>query len=961
MTNYANWYAYYRTRITAVKTVTSLAFKEIDKKYRVGFHTLVDGLSNVPPHDIPPVFLNVAQFDDASAAHQKPTWYSKLFGVTIPLGNETPSLQAVARIGEYYKTGSHPRLTGSVDPIILSCSKNFHLFFTDGYTNEAAVPTDVVPHDQDNTVPTYPYFATAPISGLVPGAAWPHPFQEDAASELTQNALSDYAMYYWVTDLQHSGPAAHNVLATATDPATWQHQNFAAISLGTTGKLPTAQQSVTEAALAAGSLKWPVPSPNVFHPDNSGVDDLWHAAINGRSQFVNAQSVDEVKLGIGQVLADVASQAGARAGAGLQSTSVGASSNFIHRARFEPGWAGSLTKEQIDPHTGLKVAEVWKAATQLAAQLAVGAPPNDKPWFTNRKIVTMNEAGTAVPFLWDNLGNEQRDSLFPPNTLSKVAREKAIVEFLRGNAANEGTKLGQFRKRNAFLGDIVNTSPVFVGVKPNAAYRDGDDPGYSTFKAATTRPAHVYVSANDGMLHAFNDANGNETWAYVPSPLYRGGLESFRILEDPLAGDAKAGLGALTYQTGALPPFKHHYMVDGPIKVADVVFGAANSGNWHTILVGGMGKGGNRYFALDVTNPAQIIDEATAASKVLWEFSDPNMGFTYGKPMIAKTKAFGGTWLVIVASGYNNPDGHGYLYFIRASDGALMKTMSTKTLDAGSAGTPSGLAHPAGYTQDFRNQLAEQIYAGDLLGDFWRFDISDADPNTWTFGKMARLVDPSDNPQPVTTPPQIEVDASNGVDRWVFVGTGKLYDDSDLADHQVQTMYALRDGTQTTPLAFPVPLSRGTPGMQLLPHTLSTQFGLTSKPDKGWYDDLPGGAAGQRIVVPPQAAISVVAYIGTSPQTDPCLTGQTANIYARNFATGASLLENGGGTPVESVASAEGAVGLEIVGFDTAPGASQPDIRLAITLGTTGEVTFVNVTLPPNLAGHRMSWRLLGQ
>ena len=115
--------------------------------------------------------------------------------------------------------------------------------------------------------------------------------------------------------------------------------------------------------------------------------------------------------------------------------------------------------------------------------------------------------------------------------------------------------------------------------------------------------------------------------------------------------------------------------------------------------------------------------------------------------------------------------------------------------------------------------------------------------------------------------------------------------------------------------------------------------------------------------MPPQAAISVVAYVGTSPQTDPCLTGQIANIYARNFATGASLLENSGGTPVpvESVASAEGAVGLEIVGFDTAPGASQPDIRLAITLGTTGEVRFINVTPPPNLAGHRMSWRLLGQ
>ncbi len=691
------------------------------------------------------------------------------------------------------------------------------------------------------------------------------------------------------------------------------------------------------------------------------MDDLRHAAMNGRGQFVNAQSVDEVKLGIGQVLADIAAQSGARAGAGLQSTNVGVSSNFIYRARFEPGWAGSLTKEQIDPHTGLKVAEVWKAATQLAAQLAVGAPPNDKPWFTNRKIVTMNEAGTAaVPFLYDSLGVEQRDSLFPPNTLSKVAREKAIIEFLRGNAANEGTKLGQFRKRKAFLGDIVNTSPVYVGVRPNAAYRDGDDPGYSTFKSTTPRPAQVYVSANDGMLHAFSDANGNETWAYVPSPLYRGGLESFRILEDPLAGDAKAGLGALSYQTGALPPFKHHYMVDGPLKIADVDFGGQH---WHTILVGGMGKGGNRYFALDVTNPADITNEATAASKVLWEFSDPdhNMGFTYGKPIIAKTNAFGGTWLVIVASGYNNSDGQGYLYFIRAKDGHLMKTMTT---GSGSSTTPSGLAHPAGYTQDFRNQLAEQIYAGDLLGDFWRFDVSDVDPNNWTVGKMARLVDPSGNPQPVTTPPQIEVDASNGVDRWVFVGTGKLYDDSDLADHQVQTMYAFRDGTQTAPVAFPgpFPLSRGTvPGMQLLPHTLGTKFGLASKPANGWYDDLPGGANGQRIVVPPQAALTVVAYVGISPQTDPCLTGQTANIYARDFATGASLLQSGGGTPLESVASTEGAVGLEIVGFDTAPGASQPDIRLAITLGTTGEVTFVNVTLPPTPAGHRMSWRLLGQ
>ncbi len=967
MTNYANWFAYYRTRLTAVKTVTSLAFKEIDSKYRVGFHTLVDtnlpasvGPPPVAARNIPPVFLNVDQFDDASLALQKTTWYSKLFGISIPLGQETPSLQALGRIGEYYRTGTHSRLTGAVDPIILSCSKNFHLFFTDGYTNEAGVPTDVpAPGDQDNNVPIYPYFGTSPIPGLVPGTPWPAPFREDTGSALTSNALSDYAMYYWVTDLQHSGPAGHNVLATDTDPATWQHQNFAAVSLGTTGILPAGQQSLTEQQLALGTLQWPVPSPSVFRPNRSGVDDLWHAAINGRGQFVNAQSVAEVKLGIGQVLADIAAQSGARAGAGLQSTSVGASSNFVYRARFEPGWAGSLTKVQINPSTGAPVAEVWKAATQLAAQLQV-VNPGDTPWFTNRKIVTLNQSGVAVPFLWANMGAEQRDSFFPPNTISKIAREKAVIEYLRGNAANEGNKLGQFRKRKAFLGDIADSSPVYVGVKPNQAYRDGDDPGYSTFRSSTIRPAAVYVGANDGMLHVFDDATGNERWAYVPSVLYRGGTESYRVVEDSLAPDQKAGIAALAYQQGALPPFKHHYLVDGPLKVTDVDFGGQN---WHTILVGGLGKGGNRYFALDVTNPSAVTNEATAASKVLWEFGAPQMGFTYGKPIITKTKAFGGTWLVILASGYNNPNGHGYLYFVRASDGVLLKTMTTAALDSGSAGTPSGLAHPAGYTEDFRNQLTEQIYAGDLLGDFWRFDINDANPLNWTVGKMARLLDPSDNPQPVTTPPQIEVDISNGVDRWVFVGTGKLYDDTDLTDRQVQTMYALRDGDQTAPLAFPgpFPLSWHSAGMDLIPNTVASNFGLTTKPAKGWYDNLPGGAAGQRIVVAPQAALGVVAYVGTSAQDDPCLTGQTANIYARQFDTGASVLQNSLGVTILSVASADGAVGLEIVGFDTAPGASQADIRLAITLGTSGEVQFITLHPPALTPGHRMSWRLLGQ
>src|SRR4029434_87163 len=138
---------------------------------------------------------------------------------------------------------------------------------------------------QDDKVPTLPQ----PVTALTAGQPWPHPFREDPTAGAS-NAASDYAMQYWVTDLRTSGGfATDNVPATTKDPATWQHLNFAAMSLGTQGKLPVANQSLTENLIASGALQWPQPYPTVNKPDNSGVDDLWDAATNARGRFVNAQ------------------------------------------------------------------------------------------------------------------------------------------------------------------------------------------------------------------------------------------------------------------------------------------------------------------------------------------------------------------------------------------------------------------------------------------------------------------------------------------------------------------------------------------------------------------------------------------------------------------------------------------------------------------------------------------------
>lgn len=1010
MTNYANWFAYYRTRVLTAKTTTAIAFNNVDKTYRAGFHTMNLRLPVGSPTTAD--WLDIADFTTAN----RPTWYNKLFATSIVSGMQTPTLDAMIRIGEVVKNGAgavtglpthaDPFPTNPATGNPVTCTNNYHVLFTDGETNQPTLPTVAGEVDGaamparvvNGTLPPDPNILVYPertLAGLTATANWPNPYKDVASP--TANTLADVSLYYWMQDLRptlennvpSSDGRAGRDLDWKRNPAWWQHVSFSALSYGSDGLLDSTDVTAKTDQIAAGTVPW-FTAPNYPRPPNrpnnpaqspatrpaSAIDDLWHATVNSRGTFAYAETPIEVAYGFGRIIAGIGNNPKARVGASFASqqlhvnTGAGdpiATNDFIYAATIETGWAGDLKKVTVDTVTGAQGAVRWSAATKLDTLLATPAPGSspvldaDNAWFASRRIVTKNvDSGAIEPFLYANVGATNLSRLG-----SNATQQQKTIAYLRGGSTFgagptpqiiEGIKIGQFRQRTSKLGNISDSKPVIVGPS-QADFSDLNDYGFEAFKAAkASRPLRVYVGANDGMFHVFDgtdDAStgGAETFAYIPSGVINNAVDE---------GGKFKGIRALTFQDGGSPIFKHHFYVNASPKTMDVDFAncganTACSPDWRTIVVGSLGKGGNTYFAIDATDP-NVVTEADAATRVLWEWSLPGSEFSFGKPIIAKTRADG--WVVVIASGYNNTDdGKGHLYFLKASDGTLIRKLNTTSADTGTVASPSGLAQISGFTKDSRNQIIEQIYGGDLNGRVWRWDVSDPDPTTWQAKTrlFATLTAPSaGGAQPVTTNPQIEIDLNNGVDRFVFIGTGRLLDPNDLVDpspEQIQTMYAIRDGTLESPTDSGLPIDPRA--------TLASASGVTgvgAVAPNGWYNDLP---LGQRIVNDPQADLNLVAYAAVSVQPDPCLTSLPAYIYARDFTTAESLIYTGG-VPQAYYYSDTGAVGLELVALDSST-SSFPKLAIVFTRETNATIQPVEVKPKAFGGGHRLSWRILGE
>ena len=934
MTNYANWYSYYRTRSQSLKTSMSLAFKPVDARYRIGITAQsYDGTTD----SVSGGFLKIGKYEGT----HKNTFLKTLFA--MPAGSYTPTRSALAKVGKIYagKKGA--------DPVQYSCQKNYAFVATDGYwnSNEDFGAPWGFGVDVGNVDGWYckDVLKTQCKSGSDSTYKYPLTNRPYLDTNNSSNSLADIARYYYVTDLRskalnncrggvlpdgasQSSPTDDDTKGVCPNDYGIQRMSVFSLGLGVDGSLQytTDYRSATTgdyADLVAGtnSVNWPLAAQD----SPTAIDDLWHAAVNTDGIYFSAKSPTDVVKSLQDALGQIDKVIGSGAAAASSSLQPTAGDNYSYVASYASvDWIGNLEKRFINLKTGAtSVSASWciesvkadsciapgvltsvteGSSTSWVCRTTVGPDVTDVPIAItctgtlgamvsangDSRTILMSSGSGLQDFTYSNVSARGLNAHFDNAWLKTKLSQNSVLSSEQLAAMN-GSKLvgylrGQYgydmRSSNAAVDRLFRTRAATFGdivssqpayvKKPTFSYTD---PGYSAFKAAkASRAATVYVGANDGMLHAFNAENGAERWAFIPTPVIP---ELWRLADS-------------MYSTN------HHYYADGAPYIADICTANCTDSAtavWKTILVAGLNGGGRGYYALDVTNPD--------SPSLLWEFlpsSEPDIGFSYGNPVVTKMKD--GTWVVLLTSGYNNGtgsgdydggtevpnspagSGKGILYVLKADAGTVLRKIATS---AGTPATPSGLSKIAAWADNAEKyNIATYVYGGDLLGNLWRFDINETD-SAKRLMQFATLKDALGKAQPITTKPELGLVNRK---RMVFVGTGKYLEASDTesASFSQQTLYGIMDADASATLTDP---------RSVLVKQIQTNDGINRKvtsnsidysTKRGWYIDF--ADAGERQNVDGMLVFGTLLTPTTVPTSSVCSPGGYSWLNFVDYKTG---------------------------------------------------------------------------
>jgi type IV pilus assembly protein PilY1 len=669
-------------------------------------------------------------------------------------------------------------------------------------------------------------------------------------------------------------------------------------------KNPTAAATLTAMAVAGGT--------NVYFPATSP-----GAVTNALQTIITA------------ILAQTQSTASAAVNStGLNTNSKVYQSQFVTSDTPYQDWTGNLLEYPIDPTTGVvnTASPDWSAQTYLDPVTPATSVP--------RLIATWDPTqNNAIPFEWSpgaspnkitvasNLGLELQ-------TFTSDTNGQDVLNYLRGSTAQEVRNGGQFRNRSHILGDIVDSNPAYIG----ASNENIQSASYIAFEANTAaRPPILYIGANDGMLHAFDVTTGDEKFAYIPTGVY----------------------GNLINLVNPYYNAQHLFFVKGSPQAADVFF--PSDGKWHSMVVGTEAQGGRSVFALDVTDPTLLTSEPALASAVLWDFTDPDMGYGFANPVIAPTAS---GWQVFVGNGYNSNSQKPFLFALDPATGPAAMTkvdLCAAVPTACDLTAPNGLSSPIAVNSGGNvTGGANLVYAGDLQGNMWRIDVSNPNPTLWAVSLLFQARDALGNKQPITTRPVATLNPRfpQVLGTMVMFGTGQFVGVPDIANSNVQSIYGIYD----PPAGYVTPPTRSP---DLLQQTLSAVTVGTSQfrtvtgtaavvpTNKGWYMDL-NLLSGERVINDPRletgGELVLTTYDPIPPSGSSCTVGGSSYLMVLNFATGGAFTTpqfdtNGDGkiNTSDTVVPASGGAAVAPVGMSLGNVyASAPTIRSGSFANGTG-------------------------
>ncbi|MBF0413765.1 MAG: PQQ-binding-like beta-propeller repeat protein [Desulfamplus sp.] len=624
--NFANWYSFYRRRELTAKNAISKVITDMEGVY-IGLLSIHygDSYGGIRQHALPvKVTINDTLLDQSNSL------LTTLFSMDSDGG--TPLRVGLKNIGEYFKGNyGKPSPLPSTDfasntyPFFIAdkggtCQQAFAIVMTDGYWNDSYSGVDNADKDDSKTQ----------IDG----------FDGSPFEDTYSNTLADVAMHYYENDLNTT--LNNDVPTNASDTADHQHLVTYTLSFGVEGSIdrdlyPNCPDTVCSNPPCCPT--WTDPTAANINK----IDDMFHAAINGRGKYVNASSPQEMVDAMNELKQDIQSRLGSSAALATNSIQRQVGTVIYQGTYNTAGWFGEVSALPVGVETGAVGTAMWQASAHV-------------PEWQNRRILSY-DGTNGIDFYFNNISSAQETQL---ENNGHIASQ--IVDFIRGDISNTVTNGGTLRARINPIGDIVHSAPTYYN-------------------------GMVYIGANDGMLHAIDAANGEERFCYVPGMVY----------------DHLSDL--------AIPAYSHRYYVDGTPVVGKI-------GN-QDILVCGLGKGGKGYFALDVTKAATT---GTTAEDVLWELptaADDDMGYAFSNANIVNTEAEGK--VVIFGNGYDSVNQKAVLYIITKPE---TKKPTVIKLDT-QAGSCNGLSSPKVVDVDADGD-ADYAFAGDLLGNMWKFDLRGA-------------------------------------------------------------------------------------------------------------------------------------------------------------------------------------------------------------------------------------------